>query len=171
VLWHVCVYVRVRSWGCGSLTDCISPSGSQPVTVTSWSKSLKTKTSFTQTQQSACELRYDLSPSSTRPADPSRIVKAERFAFQLLPRFFLFIWRVVAAIGRLKVPSSSSYDSSSSSPGKLNLSNLVASAVMEQVSDFSVGPLPLHLPGSLSFPPWPFQSCPRFRRLRRNTFF
>jgi hypothetical protein len=47
-------------------------------------------------------------------------VKAERFAFQLLQRFFFLFCRVKAALERLEVPSSSSEDSSSSSSGKLN---------------------------------------------------
>jgi hypothetical protein len=72
--------------------------------------------------------------SSTGPTDPRRIVKAERFAFQLFPHFFFLLWRVKAALEQFDVPSSSSEESSSSSSlsGKLNVSMLVLSAAMER---------------------------------------
>jgi hypothetical protein len=141
--------------------------------VTSRSKSLKTYTPFPQTQQSACESRSDLLASSTRPTDPRRIVKAERFAFQLFPRFFFLLWRVKAALERLDVPSSSSEDSSSSSSsvGKLNLSILVISAAMERVRNLSVAPFPLILPLPLPFPVWLFPTWPRLSRLSLRIFF
>jgi hypothetical protein len=75
---------------------------------------LKTKTSFPQTQQSAWESKSDLLTSFTWPTDPKRIVNAERFAFQLLARFFFLRWWVNAALELLEVPYSSSEDSSSS---------------------------------------------------------
>jgi hypothetical protein len=83
-------------------------------------------------------------------------VKADRFAFQLLPRFFFLLWRVKAALERLEFPSSSSEDkySSSSSSGKLGLSTLVLSAAMEQVRDLIVAPFPLFLPSLLTVPVW-----------------
>jgi hypothetical protein len=110
--------------------------------------------SFPQTQQSACESRSDLFVSSTRPKDPRRIVKAERFDFQLVPRFFFLLWWVKSALEQSGVPSSSSEDSSSSSAssGKLNLSILVISAAMERVRDLIVAPFPLFLPLMLPFP-------------------
>jgi hypothetical protein len=116
--------------------------------VTSLSKSLKTKTSFPQTHQSACESKSDLFTSSTRPTDPKRIVKAERFAFQLLPHFFFSLCRVKSTLELLEVPSSSSEDSSSSSSssGKLNLPILVLSAAMERVRNLVVAPFLLFLP-------------------------
>jgi hypothetical protein len=87
-------------------------------------------------------------------------VKAEIFAFQLLPSFFFLFCRVKAALERLEVPSSSSEDSSSSSssssPGRLNLSILVLSAAMERVSDLMVAPFPLFLPFLLPIPVWLF---------------
>jgi hypothetical protein len=54
--------------------------------------------------------------------DSRRIVKAERFAFQLPPRFLFLLWQVRATLEWLEVPSSSSEysTSSSSSFGKLN---------------------------------------------------
>jgi hypothetical protein len=75
-------------------------------------------------------------------------VKAERFAFQLVPRFFFLLFRVKASLDRLEVTSSSSEDSSSSSlsSGKLNLSILVLNAAMERVSDLMVTPFLLFLP-------------------------
>jgi hypothetical protein len=120
--------------------------------VTSLLKSLKTKASFPQTQQSACESRSDLFTSSTRPTDTNCIFKAERFAFQLLPRFFFLLWRVKAALERLEVPYSSSEYSSSSI--------LVLSAAMERVRDLSVAPFPLFLPLLLSVPVWIFPTWP-----------
>jgi hypothetical protein len=141
--------------------------------VASRSKSLKTKTYFPQTQQSACESRSDLLASSTHPTDPRRIVKAEKVAFQLPPRFLFLLWRFKAPLYRLEVPSSSSEDSSSSSSssssGKLNLAILVVSAAMEWVRDLSVGPFPLFFP--LPFPVWPFQTWPRLRCLSLSLFF
>jgi hypothetical protein len=127
------------------------------MTVTSRSKSLKTKTSFPRTKQSACESRSDLLASSTRPTYPKRIVKAERFAFQLPPSFFFLLLRVKASLERLEVPSSSYEDSSSSSSssGKLNLSLLLVSATMERVRDLIVGPFPIFFPMPLPFPVWP----------------
>jgi hypothetical protein len=116
---------------------------------------LKTKTSFPQTQQSACESKSDLFTYSTWPTDPKHIVKAKRFAFQLVARFFFFLLcRVKAALDRLEVPSSSSEDSSSSSlsSGKLNLSILVLNAAMERVSDLIVTAFPLFLPLLLPAP-------------------
>jgi hypothetical protein len=89
-------------------SEFISPSGSQPVDVTSRSKSLNTKTSFQQTQQSACEWRSDLFPSSTWPTDPRRIVKAERLSFQFPPHFFFLTRQVKAPFEYLEVASSSS---------------------------------------------------------------
>jgi hypothetical protein len=85
---------------------------------------------------------------SPEPTDPKRIVKAERFAFQLVPRFFFLLCRVNAALERLEVPSYSSEDSSSSSSssGKLNLSILVLNAAMERVSDLMVTAFPVFLP-------------------------
>jgi hypothetical protein len=142
------------------------------VTVTSRSKSLKTKTSFPKTQQYARESRSDLFLSSTSPTDPRRIVNAERFAFQLpLSFFFFLLWWVKSAFERLEVPSSSSEDSSSSSPGRLNLSILVVSDAMERVRDLIVGPFPLFFPVALSFPLWPFPTWPRLRRLSLSVFF
>jgi hypothetical protein len=75
-------------------------------------------------------------------------VKAERFAFQLVPRFFFLLCRIKAALEPLEVLSSSSEDSSSSSlsSGKLNLSVLVLNAAMEWVSDLAVTAFPLFLP-------------------------
>jgi hypothetical protein len=117
---------------------------------------LKTKTSFPQTQQSACESNSDLFTSLTWPTDPKRIVKAERFAFQLLARSFFLIWLVKAVLERLEVLSSSSEDSSSSSSslssGKLNLSILVLNAAMERVSDLIVTAFPLFFPLLLPAP-------------------
>jgi hypothetical protein len=120
--------------------------------VTSLSKSLKIKTSFPQTQQSASESKSDLFTSSTWPTDPKRIVKAERFAFQLVPRFLFLLCRVKEALERLEVPSSSSEDSSSLSSGKLNLSILVLTAAMERVSDLMVTAFPLFFPLLLPAP-------------------
>jgi hypothetical protein len=81
-------------------------------------------------------------------------VKAERFAFQLVPHFFFLLFRIKVALEQLEVPSSSSeYSSSSSSSlssGKLNLSILVLNAAMERVRDLMVTPFPLFLP--LLFP-------------------
>jgi hypothetical protein len=142
--------------------------------VTYLSKSLKTKTSFPQTQQSACESRSDLFVSSTRPTYPKHIVKAERFAFQLVPCLLLFLSRVKAALDRLDVPSSASdysSSSSSSSSGKLNLSILVLSAAIERVRDLLVAPFPLFFPLMLPFPVWPFPTLPRLRRLSLSVFF
>jgi hypothetical protein len=92
--------------------------------------------------------------SSTWTTDPKRIVKAERFAFQLLPRFFFLLCLVKAALERLEVPSSSSEDSSSFSlsSGKLNLSILVLNTAMERVSDLIVTAFPLFLPFMLPAP-------------------
>jgi hypothetical protein len=78
--------------------------------VTSLSKSLKTRTYFPQTQQSAWEFKSDLFTSFTWPTDPKRIVKAERFSFKLLARFFFLLWRVKAALERFEVAYSSSED-------------------------------------------------------------
>jgi hypothetical protein len=74
---------------------------------------------------------------STRSPDPKRIVKAERFTFQLLPRFLLLLFQIKESLKLLEAPSSSSEDSSSSSSssGKLNLSMLVLSAAMERVNE------------------------------------
>jgi hypothetical protein len=115
---------------------------------------LKTKTSFPQTHQSACESKSDLFTSSTWPTDPKRIVKAERFAFQLVPRLFFLLCRVKAAMERLEVPSSSSEDSSSSSlpSDKLILSILVLNAAMDRVSDLMATAFPLLLPLLLPAP-------------------
>jgi hypothetical protein len=130
--------------------------------VTSRSKSLRTKTYFPQTQKSACESRSDLVASSTRPTDPRRIAKAERFSFQLPPRFFFLLWRVKAAFERLEVPSSSSEDSSSSSSScKLSLSILVVSAAVERVRYLIVGPFLLFCQLPLPFPLWHFPTWPR----------
>jgi hypothetical protein len=141
--------------------------------VTSLSKSLKNKTSFPQTQQSACESRSDLFTSSTRSTDPKRVVKAEIFAFQLLPCFFFLLFQVKAALERLEAPSSSSEDSSSSSSssGKLNLSILMLSAAMERVRDLSVAHFPLFLPLLFPIPVWLFTTWPRLRRLSLSVFF
>jgi hypothetical protein len=140
--------------------------------VASLSKSLKTKTYFPQTQQYACESRSDLFTSSTRPTVPKRIVKAKRFAFQLLPHFFFLLCRVKSALEQLEVPSSSSEDSSSSSSssGKLNLSILVLGAMMERVRDLIVAPFPLFLPLLLPVPVWLFSTWPRLRRLSLSVF-
>jgi hypothetical protein len=125
---------------------------------------LETKTSFPQTQQSACESKSDLFTSSTWPTDPKHIVKAERFSFQLLPHFYLLLCRFKAALELLEVPSSSSeyLFSSSSSLGKLILSILLLSAPMERVSDLMATPFPLLLPLLFPFllpdPVWLFQT-------------
>jgi hypothetical protein len=150
------------------LSDWVSPSGSQPVTVTSLSKSLKTKTSFPQTQQSACESKSDLFASSTWPTDPKRIVKGERFAFQLVARFFFLLCRVKSELERLELPSSSSEDSSSSSlsSGELNLSMLVLNAAMERVSDLIVTDFPLLLPLLLPAPVWFFPKMATLEALK-----
>jgi hypothetical protein len=87
-------------------------------------------------------------------------VKAERFAFQLLPHFFFLFCRVKSALERLEVPSysyeDSSSSSSSSSSGKLNLSILVLNVAMEWVRDLSVAPFPLFLTLLLPVTVWFF---------------
>jgi hypothetical protein len=143
--------------------------------VNSRSKSLKTKTSFPHTQQSACESRSDMLASSTRLTDPRRIVKAERFAFKLLPRFFFLLWLFKSALEPLDVPYSSSEESSSSSSssqsGKLNLSILVLSSTMEWARYLIVGPFPLFFPLSLPFPVWSLPTWPSLRRLSLSVLF
>jgi hypothetical protein len=102
-------------------------------------------------------------------------MKAERCAFQLLPRFLFLFCLFKAALERLDVPSSSSEDSSSSSSssssGKLNLSILVLSAAMERVSDLMVAHFPLFLPLLLPVPVWLFPTWPRLRRLNLSVLF
>jgi hypothetical protein len=133
------------------------------VTVTSLSKSLKTKNSFPQTQHSACESRSDLFTSSTRPTYPKR----------LLPDLFFLLFRVKAALEKLEVPSSSSEDSSSTSlsSDKLNLSILVLSDAMERVRDLTVAHFPLFLPLLFPVTVWIFPTWPRLGRLSISMFF
>jgi hypothetical protein len=97
-------------------------------------------------------------------------VKAERFAFQLVARFFFLLCQVKEALERLEATSSSSEDSSSLSSGELNLSILVLNAAMERVSDLIVTDFPLLLQLLLTAPVWLLPEWPRLRRLILSFF-